>query len=176
MADALRQQFEESVSSSEESNGGITPLAYSFNPDSFQLLSASAELIFSQNLLRDSLDQLRTWASGALGTGHVSTPQVKVYINGCGRSFLRDSVTARWHYLLSLSRCPRNKVGRVSVLAEDEDANGGASEIRMGRVLRFRMEFNHLLVHSATNSYSVEVPKTSMDPNEGTVLLDGYFW
>src|SRR5215467_10924444 len=94
-AHTLRAQFEKHVPSSPGDSDGMTSLTYAFCQDAYQFLTASADHVFSQDTLRDFMDHLGHWARQALGTTYVSTPQVRVYINGCGRELLQDSVSAQ---------------------------------------------------------------------------------
>jgi hypothetical protein len=176
MATSLRSEFEERISGCHQPGAGMTPLMYVFCRDAYCLLTATAERIFSQDLLEGTINILQSWASETLGADHASTPQLRAYVNGCGRALLRDGVSAKWHYLLSLSDQSRKGVGKVKVLAEEAPSDGNGREMGVGRILSFRMDFNRLLVHAATMPYGVEMPNTSMHPQEGTVLLEGYFW
>jgi hypothetical protein len=174
-AEDLRTQFEQKISAA-QSNGGLTPFGYAFDPDKFQCLMASAERIFARDVLEDLMKQLCSWASGSLGASHASTPQARVYINGCKRSLLRDDTSARWHYALSITRNVGRRRSAVVKIVTETRPGKRAQEFRIDRVLSVELQFNQLLVHQSNNPYAVEVGKASMNPLDGAVLLDGYMW
>lgn len=176
MASTLRAQFRNKVAGSFQTGVGITPLAYAFSEDAYQFLCAGAESIFTRDILDDLLNRLGSWASEALGTSHVSTPQVRIFIDGCWRSLLRDEVSAKWHYILSLSNEHRKKLDRIKVLIDGSSAHKDERSAHLGRVLSFQMKFNQLLVHDVGSPYEIEPIKTSMNPLDATFLLDGYLW
>ena len=173
-AGVLRQQLERVVTQSLEISDGLTPFVYAFSPDAYQFLTATAERIFSRELLDQFLATLRTWAMASVGASFVTTPQIRVYINGCGRALLRDSTDAQWHWMLSLS--PQNrKNGEIRILPETSSL-GRPDSLSFDRLLNTNMQFNELLVHPTTSAYAVGTTKGSMHPLEGSVLLDGYLW
>jgi hypothetical protein len=175
MAPALREQFEEQVLIVPEANGGMTPLVYAVSQDRLQFLTATAEHIFTGERLEDLIDRLGAWAGDVLGVSHVSTPQVRVYINGCGRELLQDAVSTQWHYMLSLTRSlPRRKTGWVKVVTSS--ISQAADDYSVDQIVSLQLEFNQLLVHKTTHPYGVDVLKTSMNPLDGVVFLDGYIW
>jgi hypothetical protein len=172
----LRSQFDKEILDAIELRGGSTPFAYAFCQDKYQFLTAGAERIFMPDILEDFMTRLRSWAGDTLGTTHVSTPQVRVYIQGCSRDLLRDGVSARWHYMLSLTRTvSRKKLGGLKLLPDPFQV-GASGEVLMHRTVTSSLQFNQLLVHKTCNAYGVELSKTSMNPLEGAVFLDGYLW
>lgn len=173
--DELRAQFEQKIFAV-QSAGGMTPLVYAFYSDRFQFLTASAERMFAREILEDLMDCLRVWGINSLDASHVSTPRLRVYVNGCRRSLFRDQVNARWHYVLSITRDGRRqKTCLVKVVTEtiSERARG---DLSVDRILSSPLRFNELLVHSASSPYAVQNTGTSMHPLDGAVFLDGYLW
>lgn len=176
MAGALRSQFEGQISSASTASAGLTPFGFAFIENRYQFLTASAERLFSQDLLEDFVERLRTWAETAVGTSHVSTPQTRVYLGGCSRKLLRDDVTAPWHYLLSLSRTgPRQRCGLVNVLTPS-NVDGTTENVIVNRAVRTKMTFNQLVVHDTRCAYAVDPVNNSANVLDGVVLLDGYLW
>jgi hypothetical protein len=173
-ADALWAEFEKQLSGSLDANDGMTPLMYAFGRDAYQFLSGSAERLFSHGLLQGLIERLEQWGREALDAGHVSTPHARVYINGCRRELIRDSVHAPWHYMLSLSTHRSPKTGRIRLLADNPEEPGRTMSLE--RVLNLQMKFNELLVHNTAQAYAVEIVKGSMNPLEGAIFLDGYLW
>ena len=98
----FRAQMEKQLLSAIEMNDGLTPFTFAYAADAYQFLTASAERVFSRELLDDVINTLRSWATETLGASCVSTPQVRIYLNGCRRDLLLDSTEARYHWMLSL--------------------------------------------------------------------------
>lgn len=176
VAESLRAHFERIVSGSTNGEGGLTPMTYAFRQDCFQFLTASSEHVFTQELLENVVANLRAWAENALRASHISTPQVRVYIDGCWRGLFRDVVGTKWHYVLWLSRKRHRKVARLKMVTEELPVNGAGQPISVGRFLSFPSKFNQLLVHHASLPYAIEEVRASMNPAEAAVFLDGYMW
>lgn len=176
LAGSLREQFEKKISGAIEVNDGLTPLLYAYCPDSYQFLTASAERIFSAELLDELLEKMRTWAGEILDGTHVSTPQLRVFVNGCYRDLLRDNVEARYHWVLSLARNGKQKIGQITVATETVSADAESASMSVDHLVSLDLEFNQLLVHEAANAYAIKPAKGSMDPALGAVFLDGYIW
>ena len=174
-ADTLRSQFEKQMSDSAEFNDGLTPLLYAFHRNSYQFLTATAERIFSQEALNEFTNALRAWAKEAIGGSYVTTPQLRVFIDGCRRELLRDSAEARWHYLVSLTRNDAREAGRIRLVSETisgpQDGTAGIDS-----VMNLQLRFNQLLVHDTRSAYGISSSGTGTDPLKGTVFLDGYLW
>lgn len=173
-ADLLRAEFERQMSGPLEENDGLTPFTYAFARGAYQFLSACAEHLFSEGLLQPLISRLQAWSKESLGLSHVSTPHARVYINGCSRELLSDTVSAPWHYMLSLGVHRTGKTGCIKLVtgnAETQDRT-----MAVDRVYNMQLEFNQLLAHSTANAYAVEPVKSSMNPAEGVLLLDGYLW
>lgn len=175
-ADILWAQFEEHLLQSVDQRGGMTPFAYVFCQDAFQFLTAGGEQIFSKGHLGSLVDRLREWAQEKLGSTFVSTPQVRLYINGCWRGFSSDKVQARWHYVLSLTRIQHRRPSEIKLLSKRTVRIAKHNLFDVERALTFQLNFNQLLVHDTTSAYSVHHRETSMKPLDGFLFLDGYLW
>ncbi|MGB2603430.1 MAG: hypothetical protein WBC78_07540 [Candidatus Sulfotelmatobacter sp.] len=175
-ADTLRDQFEAQILGAADQNGGITSFSHAFCRDAFQFLTASAQSIFSADILDDVIGKLGSWATETLGTTSMSTPQTRLYIQGCSRGLLQDGIGEKWHYMLSICRNRKSSAGHIKLLAPDSSKDGIQRSVRVGRITNIRLDFNQLLVHSTGASYSIESPKNSMNPLDGVVFLDGYMW
>jgi hypothetical protein len=171
-ARALRAEFEEKLTTSIKANAGITPLTYVFSQTQCQLLTASGEQVFTRAILDDLIDRIDTWATTTLGTFHVSTPQLRVYINGCKRELMCDSIHARWHYVLSLtSEWPRTSWLKMLTETGKDNHHFGIVPLTRSKLL-----FNQFLVHDVGLAYGVDYSNSTMDPTRGIVFLDGYLW
>lgn len=171
-ASALLSEFEEKLALSVEANVGLTPFSYAFSQSRWQLLTAGAEQIFTQAILDDVIDRICAWATDSLGALHVSTPQVRVFINGCKRDLVRDNINARWHYLLFLSRdWPRSSWLKVMT-----GTGQHAQRFETTALLKSRPAFNQLIVHDIEYAYGIDFSGRAMNPARGIVFLDGYLW
>jgi hypothetical protein len=174
LAEILRSHFEETITSAIDLDDGLTPLVYAFCPDTYQFLTATAERIFSGEVLEEFLRWMREWAGRTLNATFVSTPQVRVYINGCFRSLVRDSSPAGWHWMLSLGRNSSLRSGRIKLLVGDATEDSRGKGMRIDQILNLELNFNEFLVHRTNSEYGIELPRCDMNPLEGAILLDGY--
>ena len=175
-ADILWSQFEKQVLDSVEFNDGLTPLLYAFCEGTYQFLTASGERIFSRDALDQVTNALRTWAKEELDASYVSTPQVRVYVDGCRRELLSDSIDTRWHYLLSLTRNGSKDASPIKLVAESVRARQGDGAFSVNSVVSLQLQFNQVLVHDARSPYAIGPTKTAINPLKGSVFLDGYLW
>ena len=174
--ETLRSQFEQKILTSAETENGTTPLSYAFCPDAYQFLTAGAERFFTPETIEHLIQNLLVLGADLLELSHVSTPQLRVYIEGCSRRLLRDDVSAPWRYSLSLTHPRRNrKDGRLRILTEDAD-NPRRLTWRTHRTVNACLTFNQIVVHRTTNPYSIDPPGAAATPLEGAVFLDGYLW
>jgi hypothetical protein len=171
-ANILRRQFEAELNAQA---GGMSCFTYAFCRSTYAFLTANAEQLFARAELDALLDEIAEWGAQALGTSYVSTPQVRVYIDGCSRTFARDEVDARWHYLLWLTRFPveTKARGRIRLIT---DNGAGLYSVMVHRTADLEPKYNDLVVHDTMCTYSVEPSHLSMDPSEALVFLDGYLW
>lgn len=175
-ADTFWLQIEEAVSSASEAGGGVTPFVYAFVPGAYQFLTAGVGEVFAPDLFQDFINELTSWARGTLNLQHVSTPQVRLYIRGCSRSLVRDDVAAGWHYIFCLTPLLRRKPMQVRIAAGPAVKREKSPLLSIQRVVRFRLEFNQLLVMNSDCAYGVDIRSSSMNPLDGYVFLEGYIW
>lgn len=175
MANTLRAEFENQILATAEGSDGLTCLVYAFHADAYQFLTASADRIFGQEVLEDFMKRLREWATGAVGAASVSTPQTRVYISGCTRQLLQDSINAQWHYMLWLTgKDNYQKRAQIRLVTQGTPTDGHL--VGVDRITDLHLEFNQLMVHNASDAYAIEPATTSMNPLDGAVFLDGYLW
>jgi len=171
--DGLRAQFEIAVSGALESKGDPYPLKYAFLDGGYQFLTVGADNVFPPDKVHDLLENLRGWALKELGVSHVSTPQLRIYVNESYRTMARDDTKAGWHYLLAPSAGDR---ASVKILTDAEGGEGRRSIWSVSGTATVRLQFNQLLVHRSNCFYSIETMRASSNPREGIVFLDGYLW
>lgn len=174
-ASTLRSQFERVASAVSSMDPSVNPFLYAYTEHAYQIITATAERIFTADLLFSLLDRLRAWASQNLRVTHASTPRVQVCIGGSRRHFAKDDIRARWHYLLSLTRNEKH-ADRVKVLVESgcDDLDGVGAGVT--QVTTLKLTFNELLVHDARRAYGIHRSSGSINPAKAIVLLDGYLW
>ena len=173
----FREQMEKQLLSAIDMNDGLTPFTFAYAADSYQFfLTASGERVFSRELLDDVINRLRSWAMETLGASCVSTPQVRIYLNGCRRDLLLDSTEARYHWMLSLGP-PSAKIPRASDFHPEHCGRSHRKDsMSIDRMTSLQLLFNQLLVHESSSAYGIEPCKGSINPLEATVFLDGYLW
>lgn len=173
-ADLLRQQFETRLYGKGK-GGGISCLSYAFSSGAYGFLTANAEQLFGRAELDALLDEIAQWGMRVVGTSYVSTPQVRVYIDGCSRSFARDEVDASWHYVIWLTRFPvgTKARGRVRLIT---GSGPGLYSLTVHRTVDLEPKYNDLIVHDTMCNYSIETRHLSMEPAEAVIFLDGYLW
>jgi hypothetical protein len=171
-ADTLRKEFDQAILG-QRGEHCLTPLAYAYCENAYQFLTASAERCFCEEAVAEVIEALERWGHDVLGTSHVSTPQIRVYVRGCSRRLLRDDVAAPWHCMLFLTTDEDHKRCRVKVLREGVPETG---TLHIGRIVSSVPVFNQLLVHSTHEPYCVDGTPRSMNPLQGLVFLDGYLW
>jgi hypothetical protein len=172
----IRQQFDAQLYGATGQAGGISRLSYAFSAGAYGFLTANAEQLFARTQLDGLLDEIAEWATQALGTSYVSTPQVRVYIAGCSRTFARDEVDAKWHYLIWLTRFPEGMKSRGRVRLITDGNSSPRYSLTIHRTVDLEPKYNDLIVHDTACSYSLEMRNLSMDPSEAVVFLDGYLW
>jgi hypothetical protein len=172
----FRAQMEKQLLSAIEMNDGLTPFTFAYAADAYQFLTASAERVFSRGLLDDVINTLRSWATETLGASCVSTPQVRIYLNGCRRDVLLDSTEARYHWMLSLGPPSGGSPARIRLLTQRIAAEVTGDSMTIDRVASLYLLFNQLLVHESSSAYGIDAGKGSINPLEAAVFLDGYLW
>jgi hypothetical protein len=173
-AELLRTQFEARVVGS-ACLADLNPFNYLAATSQYQCIVARAEHIFSEELFLAFMNHLRAWALRRLSASHASTPRLSIYVHGCWRELLRDEGPPKWHYLLCLTRTKR-RVKPVGVLCEPPTRELGDTRSARRWLWSTPLKFNQILLHLTSQPYGIEEAKTSLDPLENMVLLDGYLW
>jgi hypothetical protein len=169
-ADTLWEQFERAVVA--EAENGASLLSQVDHEGAYSFLLATADRVFTHQLVLGFLDSLRRMGKEKLEASHASTPQIHVYVDGCRRRLAPDGVQARWHYLYSLTR---GELPSVRLLGEVGHQKKWF-RIPLSRITNFQLCFNQLLVHEVRQAYSIDGPKRPTKPLEGVILLSGYLW
>lgn len=175
-AEKLRMQFENRVFDSIEQNDGLTPFTYAFSPGNYHFLTASADRIFSRDLLEELINAVRVWGHESFGASSVSTPQMRIYTSGCERALVPDLTEAKHHWILSLSRGTGSRTAELELMTQSIAAETANEPLCIDRVVSLNLKFNQLLVHDARQPYGVYAPETSPNPLEAQVFVDGYAW
>jgi hypothetical protein len=175
-AEVLRAQFEKQMTDTLELNDGLTPFLFAFSENTYQFLTATAERVFSRDILEEFTRGLKDWGKQALRTSYASTPQLRLYLEGCRRALLRDSTEARWHYMFMLGRNTGKKAAQLSLVTQTTRPSPGDRSMSIDNLVRLQLQFDQLLVHAADNPYGVEAGRTSLNPLHGDVFIDGYLW
>lgn len=177
-ADTLWEQLQHALmartenGSENSSENAFRPLTQVRSDRAYNFLLATAERVFTHELVRGFLNSLRQWGKEKLDASHVSTPQVHVYVKGCHRDLVPDAVRTQWHYLYSLTR---SGTPSVRLLGED-GLEKKRFWIALSSITNVQLRFNQLLVHETCQAYGLEGPRRATEPLDGAILLHGYLW
>jgi Family of unknown function (DUF6065) len=174
-ADLLRAQIEKALSGSVADPANHL-LNFHYMAGVSQYIIASADDLFTKGLLVNFLDRIRAWARQFLAVSHASTPQVSIYTSGCSRALVRDDINARWHYMFSLTRNPKRRVGRIRIASEMLLNEKVEFSYTVGRVSDLKLTFNQFLVHEVDKPYGIDGTKNPGSLLDGAILADGYLW
>ncbi|MGA3323638.1 MAG: hypothetical protein ABSF45_04140 [Terriglobia bacterium] len=168
-ADTLWQQLERGLTV--EAAGSPSPLREICAAGQYTYLMATADQVFTHDVMLAFLSRLRRWAKERLDARHASTPQIHIYRDGCARALSPDAVPTRWHYLYSLTR---GEPASIRLL----EPNGQRRwfGIVLSRIANLPLGFNQLLVHETCQAYELNAPTRARKPLEGAILLHGYLW
>jgi hypothetical protein len=168
-ADTLWQQLERALTvEAASSNGRLREIHAA---GQYTYLMATADQVFTHDVVLAFLGRLRRWAKESLDAQHASTPQIHVYQDGCRRALSPDAAPTRWHYLYSLTR---GEPASIRLL----EPNGQRKwfGIVLSRLANLPLGFNQLLVHETSQAYAINAPRRARKPLEGAILLHGYLW
>jgi hypothetical protein len=133
-------------------------------------------------LSRDALDSFRrrltTWCIEHLGCGHVGSPVLSLYVNGCRQGTHNDAENGRWAYVFSLTVPQRRFVGGSTHIYRPEpywDTPRAARALSGSGVYdAVAPEFNRLVVFDDRLLHAVEPVEGTLDPVQGRVVLQGH--
>lgn len=168
-ADTLWQQLERGLTVEAAGSAGV--LREIRAAGQYAYLMATADQVFTHDVMLAFLSRLRRWAKESLDARHASTPQIHIYQDGCGRALSPDAVPTRWHYLYSLTR---GEPAAIRLL--EPNGHRRLFGIVLSRITNFALGFNQLLVHETCQAYELNAPMRASKPLEGAILLHGYLW
>ncbi len=163
----MRQQLEQALSA--DGSGHLIPVD---SVGACRFLLATADHIFTHDLVLAFLNGLRRWARENVEAQHASTPQIHVYVEGCRRDLAPDAIQARWHYLYSLTR---GEAASIRLLGKD-NLRKKRFWIALSRINNVQLRFNQLLVHETRQAYGLDCRNHATKPLDGAILLHGYLW
>ena len=155
-AQLLREQFESQIRQAEEVNDGLTPLLYGFSRNAYQFLTATAERIFSRELLQELMSRMRSWAIRPCGRIICVHPSITRLRQWLPRDLLCDSTDARWHWMLPLGLSTNKKNGTIKLLSGPSPSIPANDSLSLEQLLEIQLRFNQLPADPSTNAYSVE--------------------
>ena len=164
LAEALRMQFEWHMAMR---GGGLERVGGAGGG----YREATSDRIFPQSAVWAFLEDLRELGRSRIGVRHASSPQLRLFVGGCGRPLGAEESPATWHYVYSLTRWDQPPV-RVMVVSEvDIETSPGVTRGR-----EFQLGFNQLLLHPAGSPISIGSVHTQADWYSGALLLEGWLW
>jgi hypothetical protein len=168
----LRSGFDLRIASRQSE--GLTPFTYAYMPEAYNFLTASAEEVLDEPMIDGLMEALRSWGARKLACSHVSTPQVRVFLRGCGRLLVPDQIRPGWHYLFCVTRAAGSEPSSVQLV--EGHSGEGEKSLSIQQVVNLELQFNELLVHRASAAYAIEGSKASIAPAQAVIFLDGYLW
>jgi Rps23 Pro-64 3,4-dihydroxylase Tpa1-like proline 4-hydroxylase len=150
---------------------------YWFVPSLYTYLRTSPEKVIAQPLLMRFYQSLSVFAREVLGRGHVTWPNLSLYIDGCEQQLHNDSTNGRLGFVYSLTRDRRKTIGGETIVLREGDLfRGNMRQAAAGWGLYDLIEpsFNRLALFDDRMPHGVRRVEGSMDPVEGRIVLHGH--
>jgi prolyl 4-hydroxylase len=150
---------------------------YWYVPQLYTYLRTSPEKIVPRALVESFHRNLSRWAAERLGMGHVTWPNLSLYVDGCVQHLHNDATNGRFGFVYSLTLDSRRSRGGETILLREGDLlRSNLSRAAAGPSLRELVEprFNRLTVFDDRVPHGVERVEGSMDPLDGRIVLHGH--
>jgi hypothetical protein len=150
---------------------------YWYVPDLYTYLRTEPQKVIAPALVARFHAVLTLWARETLGLGHVSWPNLSLYVDGCEQGLHNDSANGRFGYVYSLTRNARKTIGGETILLHEGDLfRDHLDEARAGSGLYDLVapDFNRLTLFDDRLPHGVRRVAGSMDPAEGRIVLHGH--
>ena len=146
-------------------------------PQLYTYLRTSPEKVIAEPLLRRFYDTLCVFAREVLGLGHVSWPNLSLYVAGCEQHLHNDSANGRLGFVYSLTRDSRKTIGGETIVLREGDPfrdNMERPAAGWGLYDLIEPSFNRLALFDDRMAHGVRRVEGSMDPVEGRLVLHGH--
>jgi hypothetical protein len=150
---------------------------YWYVPQLYTYLRTSPEKVIAAALVGRFHEALSVFAREVLGLGHVTWPNLSLYVDGCEQHLHNDSANGRVGYVYSLSRDGRRTIGGETIVLREGDlfrANLDRAAAGSGLYDLIEPAFNRLALFDDRMPHGVRRVEGSMDPVEGRIVLHGH--
>jgi Rps23 Pro-64 3,4-dihydroxylase Tpa1-like proline 4-hydroxylase len=150
---------------------------YWYVPQLYTYLRTSPEKVIAAPLVRRFYEALSVFAREVVGLGHVTWPNLSLYVDGCEQQLHNDSANGRLGYVYSLTRDSRKTIGGETILLKEGDgfrANLERAAAGWGLYDLIEPSFNRLALFDDRMPHGVRRVDGSMDPLEGRFVLHGH--
>lgn len=150
---------------------------YWYVPDLYTYLRTSPEKVIDHALIARFHEALSVYAREVLGLGHVTWPNLSLYVDGCEQHLHNDSANGRLGYVYSLTRDARKTIGGETIVLREGDLfrrNMEQAAAGWGLYDLIPPSFNRLAMFDDRMPHGVRRVEGSMDPLEGRVVLHGH--
>ncbi|MDB5672029.1 MAG: hypothetical protein JWO25_2988 [Alphaproteobacteria bacterium] len=150
---------------------------YWYVPQLYTYLRTTPEKVIPQPAVMRFYQALSVYAREVLGLGHVTWPNLSLYVDGCEQQLHNDSANGRLGYVYSLTRDARKTIGGETIVLKEGDLfRGNLRQAAAGWGLYDLIEprFNRLAIFDDRMPHGVRRVEGSMDPVEGRLVLHGH--
>lgn len=150
---------------------------YWYVPQLYTYLRTSPEKVIAAPLMRRFYETLSIFAREVLGLGHVTWPNLSLYVDGCEQQLHNDSTNGRLGYVYSLTRDARKTIGGETIVLREGDlfrSNLEKAAAGWGLYDLIEPSFNRLALFDDRMPHGVRRVEGSMDPVEGRIVLHGH--
>ena len=150
---------------------------YWFVPGLYTYLRTCPEKVIARELVERFHSALTAWAKHSLGLGHVTWPNLSLYVDGCQQHLHNDSTNGRFGYVFSLTWDDRKTTGGETIVLREGDlfrGNMARAAAGLGLLDLIEPRFNRLALFDDRMPHGVQRVEGSMDPVEGRIVLHGH--
>lgn len=146
-------------------------------PGLYTYLRTRPEKLIERALVERFVGSLTIWAQYMLGMGHVTWPNLSLYVDGCEQRLHNDSTNGRFGFVYSLTWDERKTTGGETIVLKEGDLfrdNMGRPSAGSGLLDLIEPKFNRLTLFDDRMTHGVQRVEGSMDPVEGRLVLHGH--
>jgi prolyl 4-hydroxylase len=150
---------------------------YWYVPRLYTYLRTSPEKVMPREVAQRFHAALSEWARDRLGMGHVTWPNLSLYVDGCSQGLHNDSANGRFGFVYSLTPDSRRSRGGETMIVHEGDLfRRNLSEAQAGSGLYELVEprFNRLTLFDDRIPHGVQRVEGCMDPVDGRLVLHGH--
>jgi Rps23 Pro-64 3,4-dihydroxylase Tpa1-like proline 4-hydroxylase len=176
-AERLRGEIDAHFAKPEKHDARHQVWNYWHVPQLYTYLRTSPEKVIAAPLVMRFYEALSVFAREVLGLGHVTWPNLSLYVDGCEQHLHNDSANGRLGYVYSLTRDARKTIGGETIVLHEGDlfrSNLARAAAGWGLYDLIEPSFNRLALFDDRIPHGVRRVDGSMDPMEGRFVLHGH--